>query len=181
MFPQIQGKSPDPDGVPSEVLKNCDLNETILDLCNLGLDGEIPSIWSLLDLIPVPKAGHLSNRDNNRGFRKGRSTTDHILALRRILKEYKRSNLSAVVTFIDFKKAFESINRRSMFKILKAYDIPPRRLSAIESVYTNTRAAVVTPSGISDQFKIISGALQGDTLAPFIFIIVLDYAKVPEL
>ena len=43
-------------------------------------------------------------------------------------------------------------------------------------MYTNTRAKVITPDGETDEFNILAGVLQGDTLAPFLFIIVLDYA-----
>ena len=44
-------------------------------------------------------------RDNQNGFRKGRSTTSHILTLRRILEGARAKNLSAVMVFIDFRKA----------------------------------------------------------------------------
>ena len=47
---------------------------------------------------------------------------------------------------------------------------------AIRSMYTNTRARVVTTDGISDEFEITTGVLQGDTFASFLFIVVLDYA-----
>ena len=40
----------------------------------------------------------------------------------------------------------------------------------------NTSALVITPEGNSNVFQIDTGALQGDSLAPFIFIICLDYA-----
>ena len=53
-------------------------------------------------------------RNNQNGFREGRSTTSQILALRRIIEEVKLNNLSAVITFIDFKKAFDSIRRGKM-------------------------------------------------------------------
>ena len=61
-------------------------------------------------------------------------------------------------------------------KILKAYGIPPTLLRAIEAIYTNTRAKFVSPGGETELFDITAGVLQGDTLAPFLFIIVLDYA-----
>lgn len=64
-------------------------------------------------IIPVPKSDHLTVTDNY-GFREGRSTTSQILALRRIIEEVKLNNLSAVITFIDFKKAFDSIRRGKM-------------------------------------------------------------------
>ena len=65
-------------------------------------------------------------RINQNGFRPGQSTTSHIdiLALRRILEGAKAKNLLAVLTFIDFKKAFDSIHRGILMKILHAYGIP---------------------------------------------------------
>ena len=53
-------------------------------------------------------------RPNQNGFRAGRSTTLHILALRRIIEEVKKNNLKATLTFIDFRKAFDSVNRERM-------------------------------------------------------------------
>ena len=61
-------------------------------------------------------------------------------------------------------------------RILKAYGIPPNLLQGIEKMYSNTKARIVTPDAETDLFEITAGVLQGDTLAPFLFIIVLDYA-----
>ena len=118
----------------------------------------------------------LKLRINQNGFRPGRSTVAQILTLRRILEGVKANHLPAVITFIDFKKAFDSIHRAKMMRILKAYGIPPNLLRAIEAMYSNTKARVMTPDGETEQFDITAGVLQGDTLAPFLFIIVLDYA-----
>ena len=43
-------------------------------------------------------------------------------------------------------------------------------------MYTNTKAKVISPDGETEMFDITTGVLQGDTLAPFLFIIVLHYA-----
>ena len=42
-------------------------------------------------------------------------------------------------------------------------------------MYTNTHATVLTPDGEAEPFDILAGILQEDTLAPFLFIIVIDY------
>ncbi|KAJ4941094.1 hypothetical protein JOQ06_027381 [Pogonophryne albipinna] len=115
-------------------------------------------------------------RENQNGFREGRTTAAQILALRRMIEEVKKDNLTAVLCFIDFKKAFDSIHRSTMVKILEAYGVPPNLLRAIETMYAGTRARVVTPDGNSEEFDILAGVMQGDTLAPFLFIMVLDYA-----
>ena len=87
----------------------------------------------------------------------------------------KSKNLSAIITFVDFKKAFDSINREIMFKILAAYGIPQSIVDAIAIIYDNVRAKVLSPDGETDWFNLFVGVLQGDTLAPYLFIIVLDY------
>ena len=115
-------------------------------------------------------------RYNQNGFRPKRTTVAQVLALRRIIEGVKANNLPAVMTFIDFSKAFDSIHRGKMIKILKAYGIPPTLLRAIETMYTSTKAKVVSPDGETELFDITAGVLQGDTLAPFLFVIVLDYA-----
>ena len=59
-------------------------------------------------------------RGNQSGFRPGRSTTNQVLALRRIIEGVKKKQLPAVMVFIDFCKAFDSINHQTMFHILSA-------------------------------------------------------------
>ena len=115
-------------------------------------------------------------RYNQNGFRSKRTTIAQSLTLRRIIEGVKANNLSAIITFIDFKKAFDSIHRGKMMQILRAYGIPPNLLRAIEKMYSGTKAKIVTPDGETELFDITAGVLQGDTLAPFLFIIVLDYA-----
>ena len=64
-----------------------------------------------------------------------------------------------------------------MIKILKTYGIQPTLWQwAVEPMYTNTCVKVVSPDGETELFDITAGVLQGDTLAPFLFIIVIDYA-----
>ena len=42
-------------------------------------------------------------------------------------------------------------------------------------LYRNTKVKVRSPDGDTDYFDIVAGVLQGDTLAPYLFIICLDY------
>jgi len=114
-------------------------------------------------------------RKNQNGFRKGRSTLSQILSIRRILEEMRKLNKEVTICFVDFKKAFDSISRELMFDILKLYGIPDKIVLAIRALYTSTKAKVVSPDGDTDLFDILAGVLQGDTLAPFLFILVLDY------
>ena len=98
-----------------------------------------------------------------------------ILALRRIIEEMSHCNRDVALVFIDFSKAFDSVDRDTMFKILALYGIPAAIIDTIRNLYSDTSATVLSPDGETEAFDICAGILQGDTLAPFLFIIVLDY------
>jgi len=95
--------------------------------------------------------------------------------LRRIIEGIKSNQLPAIITFVDFRKAFDSISRTTMFKILSAYGIPQELVTAIALIYDDMRAKVLTPDGETEWFNMYTGVMQGDTLSPYLFIIVLDY------
>ena len=79
------------------------------------------------------------------------------------------------MTFIDFKKALDSINRETIWKILRHYGIPEKIVNIIKCLYDGSISVVRIDGILSKEFLITTGVLQGDTLAPFLFIIVLDY------
>ena len=114
-------------------------------------------------------------RKNQNGFRRNRSTTSQILTIRRILEGVRAKNLQATLLFVDFTKAFDSIHRGKMEQILLAYGLPKETVAAITILYRNTKVKVRSLDGVTEYFDIVAGVLQGDTLAPYLFIICLDY------
>ncbi|KAJ8346794.1 hypothetical protein SKAU_G00281950 [Synaphobranchus kaupii] len=93
-------------------------------------------------------------RPNQNGFRPLRSTSSQILALRRIIEEIRNHQKEAAIIFIDFRKAFDSINRPTMFKIFNAYRIPEEIIKAFKIMYEDTSAVVLTPESETDLFSI---------------------------
>ena len=114
-------------------------------------------------------------RKNQNGFRRNRSTTSQILTIRRVLEGVRVKNLQATLLFVDFTKAFDSISRGKMGQILLAYSLPKETVAAITILYKNTKVKVRSQDGDTEYFDIVAGVLQGDTLAPYLFIIYLDY------
>ena len=103
---------------------------------------------------------------NQNGFRKNQSTTSQILTIRRILV-VRAKKLEATILFVDFYKVFDSIHRGKMGPILLTYGLSKETIADIMMLYRNTK--------VKDYFDIIAGVQQGGTLAPYLFIICLDY------
>ena len=144
--------------------------------CGIALGSIVLKTYNRMVLNRIRPEIDCKLRINQNGFRKGRTTISQILALRRIIEGAKEFNLKTIITFIDFSKAFDTINCGQMFKILHAYGIPEQLINAIKDIYSNTQAKALSPDGKTKPFEVTKGVLQGDTLAPYLFIIVLDYA-----
>ena len=59
--------------------------------------------------------------------------------------------------------------------ILLTYGLPKETVAAMTILYRNTEVKVRSPDGDTEYFDIVAGVLQGDKLAPCLFIICLDY------
>ena len=128
-------------------------------------------IYNALLRNPIePKIDNILRKNQN-GFRRNRSTTSQILTIRRI----RTKNLQATILFVDFTKAFDSIHRGKMEHILLAYSIPKETVATITIINRNTKVKVRSLHGDTDYFDIVAGVLQGDTRAPYLFVICLDY------
>ena len=114
-------------------------------------------------------------RDNQAGFRTDRSCIDQIHILRRIIEGAEAYQLPLVIAYVDFKKAFDSINRTMMFAILRHYGVPHEIVMAIKCLYDQSMSCVRMKGKLSEFFEVLTGVMQGDVLAPFLFIIVMDY------
>ena len=62
-----------------------------------------------------------------------------------------------------------------MEQILLAHGLPEETVAAITNLYRNTKVKVCLPDGDTEYFDIIAGVLRGNMLAPYLFIICLDY------
>ena len=116
-------------------------------------------------------------RINQNGFRSNRSTAQQVLTLRRLIESIEATqDEKLVLIFIDFTKAFDSVDWNYIEQILLAYRVPKELVDAIMSLYIGAKATIRwgNPDNAKD-IKLGVGVLQGDTLAPYLFIIVLDW------
>ena len=92
-------------------------------------------------------------RNEQAGFRKGKSCSDHIFTLRQILEQSKEWNTSMYATFIDLEKAFDSVHRESLWRILRHYGIPSKIVNIIRMLYSDFKAKVICGPQLSESFR----------------------------
>lgn len=108
--------------------------------------------------------------ENQGGFRKGRGTIDNIFILNHIVQREKRSKEGKVYAmFVDFKAAFDNVNRKKLWEILKEKEIEKGLIRRLEKIYESTKMAVRTKEGLSNSFEVKKGVRQGCVLSPLLF------------
>ena len=107
--------------------------------------------------------------DEQNGFRKGRSCSDHIFTLTSTIKYYLNRNKSLYCTFVDLEKAFDWIERDLLYLKLLLTGIEGKIYNAIKCLYTDTTNCLRLNGQKTDWFMSNSGVRQGDTLSPNLF------------
>ena len=114
-------------------------------------------------------------RKNQAGFRRNRSCTDQIAALRIIIEQSMEFNSPLYINFIDYSKAFDSIDRKTLWKIMAHYGIPDKLINLIKSMYSNSGGQILYKGKLSVFFEIATGVRQGCLLSPFLFLLCIDW------
>lgn len=114
-------------------------------------------------------------RKEQAGFRRGKSCTDQINTLRIIVEQCQELNASLCLLFIDFERAFDSLDQEVMWQILTRYGIPEKLVQLIRELYDEAYLKVVHKEQVGAGFKVTSGVKQGCVLSPLIFNIILDF------
>ena len=113
-------------------------------------------------------------RSNQNGFRPNRSTTECMLCVQRVHEIAKAEGRSIICLFIDYSSAFTSVYWHKIEEALTELNVPKELIIAIMGTLRGASTSVRTPDGDTESFDISAGVLQGDTLAPYIFICIID-------
>jgi len=114
-------------------------------------------------------------REEQAGFRKDRSCTDQIATLRIIVEQSIEWNSSLYINFVDYEKAFDSLDRNTLWQILYHYGVPSKFVNLIRNMYENTTDRVIHGGQMSEPFHITTGVRQGCILSPFLFSLAIDW------
>ena len=99
------------------------------------------------------------------GLRPGLSTRDAIFVLHSLISRTLRSKKRLYCCFVDFKKAFDSINHNYLWLKIQILGIKGKIFTVIRSIYQNVQAC----GEMSDLFEVLLGLMQGEALSPLLF------------
>lgn len=114
-------------------------------------------------------------RDEQAGFRAGRSCVDQITTLRIIIEQSLEWNSSLYITFVDYMKAFDSVDRPTLWNLMRHYGIPQKITNIIKNSYEGMTCRVVHGGQLTDAFQVRTGVRQGCLLSPFLFLLAVDW------
>ena len=110
----------------------------------------------------------LNNIQN--GFRKNHSTIDTIFKFTSSLQSYKNQRYNTIALYIDFKKAFDTVNHKILIEKLKSLKITGNVLNWLETYLTNRNQNTQLFDQLSLEENVSTGVPQGSILGPTLFL-----------
>jgi hypothetical protein len=107
--------------------------------------------------------------DSQFGFRKGLSTIDDIFVLQSLVNKYLSDRKRLYCCFIDFQKAFDSVDRVKLWQEIFHSGVQCKMLKVIRSLYDNVKSCVKYKGILGEFFSNKVGLMQGETLSPLLF------------
>ena len=113
--------------------------------------------------------------DVKAGFRKDRGTRDQIDNTHWIIEKTREFQKNIFFCFIDYAKAFDSVDHNKLWKILKEMGIPDHLTCLLRNLYAGQEATVRTGHGTTDWLQIRKGVCQGCILSACLFNLYAEY------
>jgi hypothetical protein len=107
--------------------------------------------------------------DSQAGFRKGRGTVDNVYILDHLARnELRKKGGRMCALFLDFKAAFDKVDRVKMFECMRERGISEWLVRKVEEIYARTRNKVKVGEKEGEWFETTKGVRQGCPLSPLL-------------
>ena len=108
------------------------------------------------------------------GFMPGKSCAHQIFVLSTILDLVKKKNKPLVLTFIDIKKAFDSVNRELLLETLREKEVPEELITLTAKLYEGNKSTLTVQGKEIGEIEINRGVRQGSISSPLLFNFVMQ-------
>ena len=79
-------------------------------------------------------------RENQCGFRRGRGCIDHIFTLRTLAEKAREFNTTLYLSFVDLRKAYDSVNWEALWLVLeRRYQVPGKLIHILRALHQGTK------------------------------------------
>ena len=112
--------------------------------------------------------------DEQAGFRNNFSTVDHIFVLKNLVDIYLSKRKKLYCAFVDYCKAFDFVDRTSLWSKIIANGINGKIMTVIYNMYNNAKSRIKLNGQYSNLFDCNIGVRQGENLSPLLFAIYLN-------
>ncbi|BHF78098.1 hypothetical protein SprV_0602120800 [Sparganum proliferum] len=92
-----------------------------------------------------------------------------IFAARRLQEKCQEMRTHLYSTFVDLRKAFDTVNREGLWKIMRKFGCPERFIEIVRQLHDGMMARVTDNGAVSEAFAVTNGVKQGCVLAPTLF------------
>ena len=103
------------------------------------------------------------------GFRRGRGCRDQVITLMLLGQMKARFRKGMFATFIDFRKAYDRVDRKKLWQCLQDSGFGGRILSFLQVAYRSLTCEVKVGKMMTDSFIVSRGLRQGCVLSPLLF------------
>jgi hypothetical protein len=109
------------------------------------------------------------------GFQKGKSTSTLLLEFSNFVNSKLNDNLHILALFVDFSKAFDTINHQKLLQALESIGIRGIALDWFRNYLTDRFMEVHVNGHVSEERHCDSGVPQGSILGPTLFLIYVNF------